>query len=129
MGRGYGKGLSGIMSRRLPASPGFSLKVEDSIRQDTSWSESITHPIRNGSQIFADHQGFRAHTFQRQDRQQFVIPVMHVRSHRRREATGNPKQSKERHDMIDPYRSSIAEIISEQFDKVPVPARAQTQWI
>ena len=98
-------------------------KIEHFIGVDAAVAELADNFHRHGTEIFTDHHALVALTFQRQDRQQIVNRVLHVRPVIGRFTVRDPPQAQHGHHVVDTQRPAVLHVGAQQVDKRLVGAR------
>ncbi len=98
-------------------------KIEHFVGVDAAVAELTDNFHRHGTEIFTDHHALVTLTFQRQDRQQIVNRVLHVRPVVGRFTVRDPPQAQHGHHVVDTQRPAVLHVRAQQVDKRLVGAR------
>ena len=117
--------LGRIGVRRCEAAVRVALEREHPVREDTARGERRAQLGRDGAEILADHHAAVAHAFERDDPEQVVERIAHVRTVRRRATRRHPVQPREPHRVIDAQRARVAHVGAEHRDERRIGGRPQ----
>ncbi|CZW12877.1 Uncharacterised protein [Enterobacter cloacae] len=98
-------------------------KIEHFIGVDAAVAELADNFHRHGTEIFTDHHALMALAFQREDRQQIVNRILHVRAVIGRFTVRDPPQTQHGHHMVDTQRPAVLHVGAQQVDERLVGAR------
>ncbi|SAF22454.1 Uncharacterised protein [Enterobacter cloacae] len=104
-------------------------KIEHFIGVNAAVAELADNFHRHGAEIFTDHHALMTLAFQRQDRQQIVNRILHVRPVIRRFTVRDPPQAQHGHHVVNTQRAAVLHVGAQQVDKRLVRARRHHVWI
>ncbi len=98
-------------------------KIEHFVGVDAAVAELTDNFHRHGTEIFTDHHALVALTLQRQDRQQIVHRILHIRPVIGGFTVRDPPQAQHGHHVVDTQRSAVLHVRAQKVDKRLVGAR------
>src|SRR5438270_10494844 len=118
-----------VLLGRAEAPALLLLEVQDLGRQNAPLLQRRRYLLRDSAEVLADHESVMPNALQREDAEQIVGRVPHVRSFPPCLPLGNPEEAEQSHHVVDAQRARMPKAALHETDEVAVAVASQRSRI